>query len=170
MKDTYCSYCGHPYRLDQLWPRKCSNCSQLTFRNPKPVVVVLQPVDEGVVLILRNIEPGKGRWALPGGFVDFGESWEAAAARELQEETGILADADEAELITVENGTDGQTILIFCRFPGRRFVDLPPFQPDTEVSDVRIVDSKILKTYSFAFDIHYTIIRVHFDTCQTEGI
>ncbi len=170
MKDTYCSYCGHPYPLEQHWPRRCLNCSQLTFRNPKPVVVVLQPVDEDVVLILRNIEPGKGLWALPGGFIDFGERWEVAAARELQEETGIPADANEAELITVENGTDGQTLLIFCRFPGRRRVDLPTFRPDEEVSDVQIVSSQMLKTYSFAFNIHYTIIRVHFDTCQTEGI
>ena len=122
------------------------------------------------MLILRNIEPGKGLWALPGGFIDFGERWEVAAARELQEETGIPADANEAELITVENGTDGQTLLIFCRFPGRRRVDLPTFRPDEEVSDVQIVSSQMLKTYSFAFNIHYTIIRVHFDTCQTEGI
>ena len=122
------------------------------------------------MLILRNIEPGKGKWALPGGFVDFGERWEAAAARELYEETGIPADANAAELITVENGTDGQTLLIFCQFPDRSGGDLPTFRPDAEVSDVQIVDTQNLSTYGFAFDIHFAIIRAHFDKRRTDQV
>jgi ADP-ribose pyrophosphatase YjhB (NUDIX family) len=39
--------------------------------------------------VLRNREPGSGRWALPGGFIEIGESPAAAAARELEEETGV---------------------------------------------------------------------------------
>lgn len=43
----------------------------------------------GVVLIKRKNEPFKGRWALPGGFVNYGERVEDAATREVKEETGL---------------------------------------------------------------------------------
>jgi 8-oxo-dGTP diphosphatase len=61
------------------------------YRNPKPTVdvVVLLPCDR-VVLIERKNEP-RG-WALPGGFVDEGETLEAAAVREAREETGLTVE------------------------------------------------------------------------------
>lgn len=68
---------------------KCPNCGATvkTFRNPFPTVDVIIRVDDRIVLIERKNEP-KG-WALPGGFVDYGESFERAAIREAKEETGL---------------------------------------------------------------------------------
>ena len=57
------------------------------FRNPAPTVDIIIEIGEAIVLIERkNPPPG---WALPGGFVDYGESFEDAARREAWEETGL---------------------------------------------------------------------------------
>ncbi len=67
----------------------CPNCRQKikVYRNPVPTVDIIIEVGGGIVLIDRkNPPPG---WAIPGGFVDYGESLEKAAVREAGEETGL---------------------------------------------------------------------------------
>ncbi len=67
----------------------CPNCgSEIEkFRNPVPTVDVIIEIDGGIVLVKRK-NPPYG-WALPGGFVDYGERLEEAARREALEETGL---------------------------------------------------------------------------------
>lgn len=67
----------------------CPQCGRpLTgHRNPVPTVDIIIERDGGVVLIERRNPPAG--WALPGGFVDYGESLEDAAVREAREETGL---------------------------------------------------------------------------------
>ena len=58
------------------------------YRNPLPTVDVIIELPEGIVLIERRNEPFG--WAIPGGFVDYGESLEHAALRESLEETSLV--------------------------------------------------------------------------------
>lgn len=68
---------------------KCPYCEKpiKEFRNPVPTVDIIIEIDGGIVLIERK-NPPYG-WALPGGFVDYGESLEVAAVREAKEETSL---------------------------------------------------------------------------------
>jgi ADP-ribose pyrophosphatase YjhB (NUDIX family) len=67
----------------------CPNCGAgiLLHRNPAPVVDILISYEGGIVLIERKFEPFG--WAIPGGFVDYGETVEQAAIREALEETSL---------------------------------------------------------------------------------
>ncbi|MGL1932851.1 MAG: NUDIX hydrolase [Desulfotalea sp.] len=68
---------------------KCPHCEKpiTVYRNPVPTVDIIIEIDNKVVLIKRKNKPFG--WAIPGGFVDYGESFETAAKREAEEETGI---------------------------------------------------------------------------------
>jgi 8-oxo-dGTP diphosphatase len=67
----------------------CPSCGAQVkkYRNPFPTVDIIIEMPDGIVLIKRK-NPPHG-WALPGGFVDYGESLEAAAVREAREETSL---------------------------------------------------------------------------------
>jgi len=135
-RHAHCGYCGARFPPRLAWPRSCWRCRRLSYANPLPVVVLLVPVDEGLLFVRRGEEPGRGLWALPGGFIDHGESWRTAAVRELFEEANVQADPNQVEIFGAES-IDG-LLLMFGRVPPRSSAELPPFAPTPEVMD-RIV-------------------------------
>jgi 8-oxo-dGTP diphosphatase len=70
----------------------CAACGFVFYLNPKVVAGTIPEEHGRVLLTRRSINPGRGLWTFPGGFVDFGESVEDAAVRETFEETGLKVD------------------------------------------------------------------------------
>src|SRR4051794_8012155 len=131
-KDSHCSYCGTAFAPDQAWPRLCASCQNVTYQNPLPVAVMLVPIEEdGLLLIRRTIPPREGSLALPGGFMGLGETWQEAAVREVQEETGLTLDPVEVRLYDVGTSTAG-FLLVFGIVPPRTRADLASYTETDE--------------------------------------
>ena len=98
---NFCSRCGTALEFGTVPGEDrerlaCPNCNFVAYVNPRLVVTTL-PVDaEGrLVLIRRGIEPGRGAWAQPGGFLEVDETVSEAAIRETYEETGLIVEPGE---------------------------------------------------------------------------
>jgi ADP-ribose pyrophosphatase YjhB (NUDIX family) len=157
-RGSHCSFCGSAFDEDQAYPRKCKNCLNTTYRNPIPVAVTLLPVDDGVLLVRRAIEPRKGFLAFPGGFINYGESWQSAAARELYEETGIVIEPDEVQDFRVLSAPDG-TVLIFGLAKKRTAAELPEFVLSDETTEIIIAQSL---QEEMAFPLHQQVMQEYF--------
>ena len=85
----FCSVCGSPSALFRGgWGRKCAACGGEHYPRVDPVVIMLATFDDRVLLGRQPIYP-PGRYSALAGFVEPGETLEAAVARELGEEAGI---------------------------------------------------------------------------------
>ncbi len=93
LKKTFCHYCGT--RLTKKICEGslrlfCEHCDEPIYENPIPATcLVVVDNRNRVLLVKRSVEPKKGFWCLPGGFMELSESPEKAALRELKEETGL---------------------------------------------------------------------------------
>ena len=90
----YCVKCGSKTKNvlvngDFMYRDVCSACNYIHYINPKIIVGVLPYKGDRVLLCKRDIEPGFGKWTLPSGFMEMGESLEEGAKREALEEANL---------------------------------------------------------------------------------
>ena len=90
-KFRYCPVCGEDgFKIDTFKSKRCEKCGFVYFYNSSGSVPVIIKNKEGKYLFVRRkYEPKKGTLDLPGGFIDYGETAETCAVREVKEETGL---------------------------------------------------------------------------------
>src|SRR3954453_21604164 len=88
----FCTQCGGPLTTRDVrgTPRRwCPSCEHIHYADPKVAVGVAVFHDGKLLLVRRTMNPGRGLWSLPGGYLDLGEDPAVAAAREAEEEAGV---------------------------------------------------------------------------------
>jgi ADP-ribose pyrophosphatase YjhB (NUDIX family) len=156
-RHSHCSFCGTPFPAQLPWPRRCSHCNNTSYVNPLPVAVVLVPIDGGLLLVRRNIPPQLGKLALPGGFIDLGETWQEAGAREVYEEAGLQLDPASIKEFLVRSAPEGM-LLVFGLAAPLQSSDLPPFSANSEASERLVVHEPV----ELAFPLHNEAIQAYF--------
>lgn len=139
---NHCSRCGAGLRLGPLPGEDrdrlaCTACGFIAYVNPRLVVTTLPVTDAGQVLLLRRgIEPGRGLWAQPGGFMEIDETVQEGAIRETLEETGLLVDPGDIVGLYTRPEAAIVVIAFVARIVGgaphatHEALEIRPFAPD----------------------------------------
>lgn len=161
-RHSHCSGCGRAYAPDSPWPRTCEGCDLTTWLNPLPVAVLLVPVDSrGLLLVRRSIDPGLGQLALPGGYINLGETWQEAGARELLEETRISVDPAHIRDVCAQSTANGK-VVVFGVTPPVPHESVLSFRETPEVSELAVAEHPM----ELAFPSHTERLRCWFDAAR----
>lgn len=121
------------------------------YDNTPTVVILLVGYYEGLIVVRRNNEPGKGLLGLPGGYHMRGETWQQAGARELYEETGLVVNPDLLHPVHVMTDEYGNNLI----FATQTLNAIGPIKRDPkEVQEVLILKS-IPPVSEWAFPTHH---------------
>lgn len=115
---NFCSHCGARVTLripagDNVPRYVCDACGTIHYLNPKLVVGCVPEHDGRIVLCRRAIEPRRGYWTVPAGFMENGETLQQGAARESREEA--LIDVEIGSLLAVVHVLHAHQVHVFFR-------------------------------------------------------
>ena len=159
---NFCSHCGQP--VTQLIPEGdhrlrhvCTNCGQVHYQNPK-IVAGCVPEHEGRILLCRRaIEPRRGYWTIPAGFMENGETTQDAARRESLEEA--LADVEIGSLLAVVHVLHADQVHVMFRAR----LDAPVFGAGDESLEAMLCDEAGIPWADIAFRSVEFALRRYFE-------
>jgi ADP-ribose pyrophosphatase YjhB (NUDIX family) len=174
----HCKNCGTAvvYRLPDDGDTKeravCPNCNTVHYENPLNVVGTIPVLGDRVLLCKRNIEPRWGKWTLPAGFMELGESTADGAARETDEEAGAQYEME--GLFAVMSVVRVGQVHLFYR--ARLLNDT--FEPGHETIEAKLFteaeipwDEIAFRTVKLALELYFADRkRGSFDTVHTADI
>lgn len=159
-KKTNCPFCGGPLKdkfVEGAMRLFCDQCREPVYENPVPATCTVVVRKNGdLLLVKRSVEPKKGYWCLPGGFIELGESPEQGALRELKEETGLTGKISMLLGVTSNNNAQYHTVLM-VGYLVKEFEGEPIAGDDAlEVAYFKPGDLP-----EIAFDSHKKFIRIY---------
>jgi len=121
-------------------------------------VAVVVPVGDGVLAIRRGFDGyGGGKIALPGGFIEMGETWQQAAVREVREETAVEISIEGLLVLGAHSVQQGRRLVVTC-LAQPASEPFPPFKANREISE-RMV---LYAPQALAFESHTEILALYF--------
>lgn len=150
---NYCNHCGESVSLltpagDNRDRHVCDVCGRIHYQNPKVVCGCIPVWGERILLCRRAIEPRKGLWTLPAGFMENGETLQHGAARETREEA--CAELTEQTLYAIYNLPRINQVYVMFRaeLTGER-----SFAPGAESLEVRLFEEGQIPWDDIAFRV-----------------
>jgi len=141
----------------------CQRCAQVRHAHAMVVVTTFVACGTKLLWVQRELEPQRGKWAIPGGFLENGETLAEGASRELREEAGVHLAADQLALYMV-----GSITFINQVYVGfRAAVDSPDCVPGVESMDVQFFDRHECPWEEVAYPEVNNSIRQAYDDIDT---
>ncbi|MFC1538053.1 NUDIX domain-containing protein [Candidatus Latescibacterota bacterium] len=156
----FCSVCGGNIDIviHEGYRRPvCVSCGHVVYVNPVPAVCLVVFDGNKILFVLRAVDPKKGMWCLPGGFIEWGESVSDSAKRELFEETAVTA--GELSLLGVYDSiTDSHRHVLLIGYHASKWSGEPNAGDDAERVEWFNVDD----IPPLAFSAHEQVIHDFF--------
>ena len=158
----YCSFCGSTVKFtvpeqDNMIRAVCSSCHNVFYESPRIVVATIPVWEEKILLCRRAIEPRRGFWCLPGGYLEKGETLEEGARREVLEETNadveIIRPFTKNEILHID-------LIMFC-FLGR--LRSPDCSEGMETLEVGLFEAHEIPGQKLAFEAHQFALNCYLD-------
>ena len=150
---NYCTYCGYKVSIaipdgDNRERHVCVECGEIQYQNPKIVAGCLPVWEDRILLCKRAIEPRKGYWTIPAGFMENDETIEEGAVRETWEEA--RARVTELHLYQIYNVTRVNQIYMLFR---AELCEPDGFGVGPESLEVGLVEEKDIPWEEIAFKV-----------------
>ena len=151
---AFCPYCGAKYKKVRTNPHLCPGCNREYYINPHPCnAVILENSKKEILLVIRGIAPHKGKFDLPGGFINLGENAEDSVKREVREELGIrITDFSYFGSYVDRYPYKGISYYTLCFFYTARIPNRQPMKPADDVSSFIFVPKSRIPYGSLAFE------------------
>lgn len=158
----YCSSCSASVDLlipegDNLPRYVCTACNTIHYQNPKMVVGCIPEWEDKILICRRAIEPRRGWWTLPAGFMENNETLIQAAARETLEEANARVEI--GNLYTVYSLPHISQVYFLFR---ARLLDLD-FKPGIESLEVKLVSEEEMPWEELAFRVIHDPLKQYFE-------